>query len=96
MVSIHFSFSTNLKIEFKPGATNVVADPLSRAPLTSESSESVLLVEYSQTELHKEQQKYQDLANLIAYLESKSLPDDSGSAKKVLSQARKGYYICHG
>ena len=52
-------FLPTLKIEFKPGATNVIADALSRAPVASESSGSVLLVEYSQTELHKEQRKDQ-------------------------------------
>ena len=61
-------FLPTLKIEFKPGVTNVIADALSRAPVASESSGSVLLVEYSQTELHKEQQKDQDLADLIAYV----------------------------
>ena len=89
-------FLPTLKIEYKPGATNVVADALSRAPVTSESSGRVLLVEYSQTGIYKEQRKDQDLADLLAYLESKSLPDDSGRAKRVLSQARKGYYVMEG
>ena len=42
---LHIScFLSTLKIEFKPGATNVIADALLRAPVTSESSGSVLLV----------------------------------------------------
>ena len=89
-------FLPTLKIEYKPGATNVVADALSRAPVLAEPGGSVLLMEYSQSELHKEQMKDKDLADLIVYLESKTLPTDSSQAKKVLRQASKGYYAMDG
>ena len=74
----------------------MVADALSRAPVLAESGGSVLLMEYSQSELHKEQMKDKDLADLIVYLESKTLPTDFSQAKKVLSQASKGYYATDG
>ena len=47
-------FLPTLKIEYKPGATNVVADALSSAPVLAESGGSVLMMEYSQSQLHKE------------------------------------------
>ena len=86
-------FLPTLKIKYKPRATNVVADALSRAPVPSESHSSVLFVEYSHQELQSKQKKDRDLADLIAYLDSKTLPGDPDQAKRVLSQARKGYYV---
>jgi len=58
-------FLPTLKVEYKPGATNVVADALSRAPISSEPCSNVLLVEYSHSELQSEQKKDRDLADLI-------------------------------
>ena len=66
-------FLPTLKVEYKPGATNVVADALSRAPISSEPCSNVLLVEYSHSELQSEQKKDRDLADLIVYLEGKNI-----------------------
>ena len=44
------SFLPTIRLDYKPGATNVVADALSRAPIPNESSGSVLMLEYSHSE----------------------------------------------
>ena len=100
-------FLPHLKLEYKPGAANVVADTLSRAPAGSGTAAGVtkgevLRVsqpEVSQTALHKvqlEQGKDKELSKLISILTEKLLPDDPQEAKMVLNLARKGYYMVDG
>ena len=92
-----------LKLEYKPGSANVAADALSRAPTkcTSDSGE-VLVVSTRQDipntlQLVQEQQREdRDLANLIEFLETKTLPTDPTEAKIVLSNAKKDYYLVDG
>ena len=80
-----------LKLECKPGATNVVADALVRAP--------VMRVETTQPAVQlvmEEQRQDGELARLIAYLDDESLPSDPSEAKEVVNQSQKGYYLIDG
>ena len=76
---------------------DVVADALSRVPTegTSDSGEVLVVSTRLDTpntlQLVQEQQKEdRDLANLIEFLEAKTLPTDPTEAKIVLSNAKKG------
>ena len=97
-------FLPQLKIEHKPGSANVVADALSRAPLTETSQhlpDKALLITDSNKDpalqqVQDEQRRDHDIAQLIDFLEAKKLPDDPEVAKRITAQARKGYYLIDG
>ena len=77
-----------IKLEYKPGAANVVAGVLLRVP--------VMCVETTQPAIQlvmEEQRQDGELARLIAYLDDEPLPSDPSEAKKVVNQSQNGYYL---
>ena len=46
--------------------------------------------------IQKEQQEDDDLADLVKYLECKSLPECAVRREKVLAAAQRGYYVVEG
>ena len=103
-------FLPNMKIEYKPGATNVVADALSRAPTQSDSdgtsatvgtvggSDVLQLSEPDLTlqQVQTEQRKDPELARIIDFLTDRTLPSDPREANVVVGVAKKGYYVIDG
>ena len=100
-------FLPHMKLEYKPGSANVVADALSRAPTDGEMTggkegsdvQRVLqpvLPQPSMQKVQLEQSKDKELVQLVNFLTKKALPDDPSEAKLVLSLARKGYYVVDG
>ena len=95
-------FLPKMKLEYKPGAANVVADTLSRAPvLSKEDKVSVLRVQDQKEgpllKLVREQQKQDGmLSDLISYLQNKELPSDEQAARQVLKMNKKGFLITDG
>ena len=103
-------FLPNMKIEYKLGVTNVVADALSRAPTQGDSKGSrvtVVTVEGNDDiqatepdsileQVQTEQRKDPELARIIDYITSKTLPTDPHDAKIVVGLAKKGYYVVDG
>ena len=101
-----FKFLPHMKLEYKPGSANVVADVVSRAPTDGEMTggkegsdvRRVLQLELPQPSMQKvqlEQSKDKELVQLVN-LTKKALPEDPSKAKLVLSLARKGYYVVDG
>ena len=92
-----------MRLECKPGSTNIVADCLSRAPL--ESVARVLQVEGETTsvegetvpialqQVQREQRKDTKLVRIIDFLTRKSLPADPQEAAAILNSAKKGHYM---
>ena len=96
-----------MKLEYKLGTVNVVADALSRAPTDGKMTggkegsdvQRVLQPELPQPSMQKvqlEQSKDKELVQLVNFLTKKALPEDPSKAKFVLSLARKGYYVVDG
>jgi len=84
-----------MKLEFKPGHANVVADCLSRAPVESIPDEirRVISEESILAKVQKEQQQDEELADLMEYLECKQ---SAIRREKVLAAAQRGYYVSQG
>ena len=103
-------FLPNMKLEYKPGATNVVADALSRAPIQGDkdgTSVTVVTVEGSDVlqsseldstlqQVQTEQRKDPELAKIIDFITDKTVPADSRDAQFVVGVAKKGYYVVDG
>ena len=96
----------NITLEHKPGSVNRAADALSRAPANNAREEAspvtgVLRIE-SETEdplvtrIRSQQCESKELAQLILYLEKKTLPEDPGEVKEVVTQCQKGFYLLDG
>ena len=91
-------FLPNLILKHKPGTANQAADALSRAPL---SPERVMHIEMEAVgsltrRIQTSQREDADLSQLIEYMGHGSLPEDPVAAKKVATQALKGYYLVDG
>ena len=98
-------FLPQIKLDYKPGSANVVADCLSRAPVDSEHEVRVLQVQGETTlvqeevmpaamqQVQEEQMKDTELERIIEFLTCKSLPKDPREAFIVLNTAKKGYYV---
>ena len=96
-------FLPKMKLEFKPGLANTVADALSRAPLPASPQEegrvmqlSQQVVEPSEALLYQVQQQQKEdpeLAGLYSYLKTRRLPEDPQLAKVISNLVRKGYFL---
>ena len=97
-----------MTIEYKLGATNVVADALSRAPTQGDSdgtsvtlasrvkgSDVLQLLEPDLTlqQVQTEQRKNPKLAKTIDFLADKTLPSDPHNAYSVVGVAKKGHCV---
>ena len=99
-------FLPQMKLEYKPGSTNVVADTLSRAPVESEArvlqvqEEIVSSEEETGTttlqQVQREQKKDVELRKIFDFVTTKSLPDDPREANVVMNMAKKGFYVVDG
>ena len=90
-------FLLTVKLEYKPGKTNVVADALSRAPVGKPEVHTVLV--HSELDplikkIQEQQSSDVEVKQLLDYVDKKILPDDVIAAKRVVSQAHRGYYVC--
>jgi len=94
-----------MKLQHKPGVANKVADALSKAPLPDDKNFSVKdrVLQVSEQDLEpsqvvlqqvqKQQMKDPELAKLMVYLKTKTLPEDPQEAKVIGNLARKGYFV---
>ena len=94
-----------MKLQYKPGVANKVADALSRAPLpgTSSGKSQSMVLQVSQPELEplqvmvkqvqEQQQQDPELVRLTEYLTARRLPDDLQEAKVIVNLAKKGYFV---
>ena len=98
-------FMPQMKLEYKPGSANVVADTLSRAPV--ENNASVLQISQGTVmtedkmarclqQVQAEQRKDKDLVKIIEFLTKQTIPTDPQEAKIVLNMATKGYMVVDG
>ena len=88
-------FLPNINLQHKPGTVNQAADALSRAPVRREQ---VLHIEVEafgsmMQKVRDNQREDPELSQLMDYLEQNILPDETVLAKRVATQAQKGYYI---
>ena len=89
-------FLPNLIIEHKPGTANQAADALSRSPLDRVLHIEVEAMGSTLRRTQESQREDADLLQLIEYMEHRSLPEDPVTAKMIVTQALKGYYLVDG
>ena len=85
-------FLPTVKLEYKPGKTNV-ADALSRAPVGKPEVHTVSV--HSELDplikkIQEQQSSDVEVKQLLDYVDKKILPDDVIAAKRVVSQAHRG------
>ena len=96
-------FLPKMKLEFKPGSANTVADALSRAPVPASSQEEGRVMQISQQvvepseallyQVQRQQKQDPELAGLYSHLKTKTLPEDPQLAKVISNLVRKGYFL---
>ena len=90
-------FLPNISLQHKPGTVNQAADALSRAPVGKRMLHVEMEVVGSMMQRVRDNQRGDpELSQLMDYLEQNILPDDRALARKVTTQAQKGYYIVDG
>ena len=80
-------FLPKLRLQYKPGHTNAVADALSRFPIKREEVFLICKGRMSDTVLESVQKQHRNdeaINQLITYLDSKELPIDPGDRDRVL------------
>ena len=97
------SFLSKMKLKFKPGSANTVADTLSRATLPASSQEEGRVMRLSQQametseallyQIQQQQKQEPELAGLYSYLKTRTLPKDPQLAKVISNLVRKGYFL---
>ena len=78
------------------GFTNQAADALSRSPIEVPDVYLVSATNDVLIKVQREQRKDEQLKRLIAYLEDKTLPEDTKQALQVVNLRKKGYYLVDG
>ena len=96
-------FLPKMKLEYKPGRINGVADALSRAPTPSESKEMLVLhIPADQQDesllksVSEQQRQDKELDQLIRYLQHKELPAEKQAVQQVLRMDKKGFVLSGG
>ena len=92
-----------MKLQYKPGIANKVADALPRAPVPGASSVERKVLQVSQQELQpsqvmlrqvqQQQQQDPELLKLMEYLKARTLSDDPQEGKVIINLAKKGYLV---
>ena len=95
-----------MKLDYKPGSANVVADALSRAPVESKETRVLQMslkanhpaqgINSSLQQVQLEQRKDGKLVKIMDFLTNQMLPTDPQEAKVVLATAKGGYHMVDG
>jgi len=75
---------------------NKTVDALSRALVTEVLQVEVVEEEPIMDKIRKSPRGDSELNLLIKYLEEKSLPEDPVQARRIVTQAQKGYFVMDG
>ena len=86
----------NVTLEYKPGSVNRAANALSRALVSEALRLEVAEEEPIVSKIRSSQRSDSELNQLINYLEEKGITEDPSQARKVVTQAQKGYYLVYG
>lgn len=88
-------FLPSLTLKHKPGLVNQAADALSRSPMEQNRVQHIELeIEGSMMmKVQMSQKEGPELWLLIEYMAHQTLPEDPVTAKKIVTQALKGYYL---
>ena len=96
-------FLPKMKLEYKPGRINGVADALSRALILNESKEMLVLhITADQQDesllksVSEQQRQDKELDQLIRYLQHKELPAEEQAVQQVLRMDKKGFVLVGG
>ena len=86
----------NFHIEHRPGTHHTNADTMSRIPYHSEVQQAIAALDYSSSEVIREQQLRDPLLQpIISYLETGTLPEDSSEARNIVASSSQ-YFMKNG